>query len=427
MMTKIFRLVAPLIAVAACLASSVTQAFNGLNLIGFGAESNQMAGADVAVARDSSALNTNPAGLAGLRGNQGFDGFGDLVHALDVAHKDQFGNDKDVSNKYLGGINAGYAQRIGNSGFSAGLGFFVQGGAGNIYKDLNTAFGTRDEISTRFDIVKFTPGLGYRVNDRWMLGVSLAAVQSHIKQKFNAQNPNASFFGSQLGGASGTNSGLRLGAMFKATDTLTFGAAYGNKVPLRLRGGWLKANLTAVNPQLGVVTYNNAQVDGLAVPEELALGAAYRPLPPLLFSVKLSRLGWANAVKSATATATNPDNAFVPAQLQTLNFPITGDWKNQTVLALGLAYDLDEQTTLRGGYNYGENPVPNARLTPLFAATGEHHLTFGVVRRFREDWEVTGGIEYLLPAKNSYNSPLFGNAEERNTYIAFQVGIARWW
>ena len=44
-------------------------ASNGLNLIGYGAESVAMGGADVAVAADTLALNTNPAGIARLGGH----------------------------------------------------------------------------------------------------------------------------------------------------------------------------------------------------------------------------------------------------------------------------------------------------------------------------------------------------------------------
>ena len=48
-----------------CLVSSnPIGASNGLNLIGFGAESYIMGGADLAVARDTTAMNTNPAGLS---------------------------------------------------------------------------------------------------------------------------------------------------------------------------------------------------------------------------------------------------------------------------------------------------------------------------------------------------------------------------
>lgn len=57
------RLAVALFAIAlptACLAT------NGLSLIGFGTESVAMGGADTAVARDTTALNTNPAGLTQL-------------------------------------------------------------------------------------------------------------------------------------------------------------------------------------------------------------------------------------------------------------------------------------------------------------------------------------------------------------------------
>ena len=53
-------------AVVACVLPFAAMATNGLNLIGFGTESVAMGGADTAVARDTSALNTNPAGLGQL-------------------------------------------------------------------------------------------------------------------------------------------------------------------------------------------------------------------------------------------------------------------------------------------------------------------------------------------------------------------------
>jgi long-chain fatty acid transport protein len=62
-------------------------ATNGINLIGFGLESTLMGGADTAVARDTGALNTNPAGLAQIHG-RAFDGFGTLLRTTDLAHKD---------------------------------------------------------------------------------------------------------------------------------------------------------------------------------------------------------------------------------------------------------------------------------------------------------------------------------------------------
>jgi hypothetical protein len=58
-------------------------ATNGINLIGFETESTLMGGADIAVARDASALNTNPAGLTQIHG-QAFDGFTSRDCALSI-------------------------------------------------------------------------------------------------------------------------------------------------------------------------------------------------------------------------------------------------------------------------------------------------------------------------------------------------------
>jgi len=71
-------------------------ASNGLNLIGFGAESVGMGGADLAVARDTTAMNTNPAGLTQIRGHR-VDLYGAATYALDVRHRDAFGNDRAVA------------------------------------------------------------------------------------------------------------------------------------------------------------------------------------------------------------------------------------------------------------------------------------------------------------------------------------------
>jgi long-chain fatty acid transport protein len=88
---------APLLVFA--LSGSVS-ASNGLNLIGFGTESAMMGGADVAVARDTTALNTNPAGLSRLRG-VALDTYSAGAYAIDVGHSDALGNDVGVSNRFI--------------------------------------------------------------------------------------------------------------------------------------------------------------------------------------------------------------------------------------------------------------------------------------------------------------------------------------
>lgn len=410
------------------LACNPALANNGLDLIGFGAESAGMAGADIAVARDTSALNTNPAGLTQIRG-RALDLTAAAAYALDVGHNDGYGNDARVSNHWIPIGNLGYAQSVSEY-LTIGLGMFAQGGAGNVFRTINTAFGTNDELSSLFGAAKLTAGLGYRVDPQLSVGAAVSLIHAEARQRFfpntsalNALDPSKPFFGLRLEGATANRAGLKLGVRYAATDALTLAATYTSKTPLPLSDGNLVVNLSARG--LGSVTYRDVRIEGLGFPQEVALGAALQH-GPTLWSVKLAWLDWAGAMAASTLTASNPDNPLAPPLSQTQ----ANEWKSQAVIAIGMAHTLDARTTLWAGFNYGRNPVPAGNANPLLAAIGERHLTFGASRQIDDAWRFGGAIEYQPGAKLTYTNPAlpFGpGAEERNRYIAFHAMLSRRW
>src|SRR5262245_54626324 len=216
----------------ACQAPALVWANNGLNLIGFGAESLGMGGADIAIASDTSALNTNPAGVARLR-DRAFDVYSTTAFPWDVAHADRFGNDHEVDNDFIALGGFGLSTPLGATGLVAGIGFFAQGGAGNVYKDLITPFGGRDELSAQFGIARVTSGLAWRAGDRLSIGVSLGVTAARAKQKVfpstsvaNPDNPAQSFFGATIKNLQTTELGARLGVRYEATPGLTVAGVY---------------------------------------------------------------------------------------------------------------------------------------------------------------------------------------------------------
>src|SRR3954447_3673564 len=74
------------------------EAGNGLNVIGSGLESNAMAGADLSVARDPLALNTNPAGLTQLNGSN-VALHGATAWVLGTEHGDAFNHAQSPANE----------------------------------------------------------------------------------------------------------------------------------------------------------------------------------------------------------------------------------------------------------------------------------------------------------------------------------------
>ena len=53
------------------------------------------------------------------------------------------------------------------------------------------------------------------------------------------------------------------------------------------------------------------------------------------------------------------------------------NWEDQMVYAVGAEYSINPSNAVRVGYNYGESPVPDDYLSPLFPAIVEQHLTLG--------------------------------------------------
>lgn len=403
---------------------------NGLNLIGFGAESIGMGGADLAVARDTSAMNTNPAGLASISGSR-MDMSGAVMHMLSVKHRDSLGNNAEVSNPWVEFASGGYARRWGESPVVLGAGFFVQGGAGNVYKDLVTPFGTRDELSALFRIAKITPSVAYRVSDALFIGASLQVVYADIRQKVfpntsfvDADDPSNSFFGSEVRNMDGIGVGAKLGILYKLSERFTVGAAYTTPIRLPLEDGKVIANMQAA--ELGRVTYRNAEVDGLELPQELGVGMAVRPVRSLLLALDVSWIDWSSSMKRSTLHATDPDTPGAPLVFESSS---SMNWRDQYVIAIGLAYDATERTILRAGYNYGRNPIPDETLTPILATFSEQTVTVGIGHQISREWRIDAAIEYALNDKVTYNNPQlpFGPSQEEGEAIGLHLMVSRTW
>jgi long-chain fatty acid transport protein len=255
-------------------------------------------------------------------------------------------------------------------------------------------------------------------------------VYTDIRQKafpetsfFDPADPGNPFFGSDVK-MDGFGLGVKLGALYKVGDRLSLGAAYTSKIPLSL-DGTVVANMTAAG--LGKVTYGDASIEGIALPQEVAVGFAVWPAPPLLVTVKVAWLDWSDALKTSTLHAAGPDNPGAPP---ILSLPSSLNWKDQYVFAIGFAYDLTEKIVLRAGYNFGENPIPAEMLNPLMAVISEHHVTFGLGYAFRPMWQIATWGEYGFNNAVTYHNPElpFGlGAEEEIEYIAVQVMLSCRW
>jgi len=404
-------------------------ASNGINAIGFGAESVGMGGADLAVALDTSALNTNPAGLAQLD-EQSLDLYLALANSIEIRHKDMFSNDSTNDNDWITIGSAGYAHPVGNLTF--GLGLFAQGGVGVTYKNLNTAFGSQDELSSQLRIARITPGLSWAATNNLFLGASLLITYADIEQKMfprtsaeNSVNPAQSFFGMHIQDADTLNTGYKLGVLYSPMHNLRLGMAYTSKTELSLDGGRARVNMTSIG--LGVVTYSDAEVSGIDQPEELGIGVAWNVNDHWLISAEFNLIRWSEAIKTSVLKLDNPDNVNAPP---TINQTSPVNWNDQRVFALGAKYKHANNSVFRAGINMANNPVPDASLSPLLAPIAKYHLTLGYGKLLGQHWSVNAALEYQIRESAVYTNPdlPFGvGAFTASETAAMHIDFSRRW
>jgi len=413
--------------VAAGVIALPAQAGNGLNVTATGADALAMGGADIAVPGSTVAVTTNPANLAAIPGSR-FDFSAEPFITHGFKHRDALNKTRLSGQPYGVLLNSSYATRLWRPDLSLGVGLFVAGGAGAEYKDLATVFGTRDDYSVTFGVTRLATGLGWQASEQLNVGASVNVVYASLRQKLYPETSvaEAGFYGLRLDGADGASFGGRIGATWKASPTLTLAATFAPKTKLRLEGGVLSVNYSAL--EQGVVRYGEARAKGFALPQELGVALAWQATPSWLWSTELTWLDWSRALSRSRLTARDPEtpNAAVP---QTVELEQALDFRDQLVLAIGTRYALSDRTRLMAGINLARNPVPGSTLTPTLNVTQEFEIDVGIRHDFSDRWSFASTFQFQPAKTESGDNPAqpFTSAREGYGVIGLVFEMTRRW
>lgn len=416
------RLAAP-VALAVVSFPALAYATNGMDPISFGARSAGMGGADTAVATDTNAMNTNPAGITQ------FDHRADASVSLMMPKLTL--NDRVVTpqgtmelNQDLKGeskvfplISAGYAQRVWR-GLHAGLGFYVQGGMGAEFKNART-FVDNDpaqplagqptpatyDLSSQVSYFKVVPTLAYRFDNiapgaDLAIGVGFNIGMSSMKFSHSGfQFPEPDGDGVYQAHKVEFDSNNAVGYAVRAGVLASFlerklqvGVSYQSKASLKYKGPL----------KLDSMLEYDAQAD-FGWPQELALGVGARPIPALLLSVDARWINWADTMDKVTFTGTAKGAA--PQGYESMSMPFQMKWTNQLVVAAGAEVTVVPETLrLRAGYNHASSPVDGAGINPLFPAVTQDHITGGVGVTVMKGFTVDAALELALNNEVKSNS-----------------------
>lgn len=405
-------------------------ATNGYFPIGFGMKTQAMGGVGIAYPQDANAAGANPAGMA-LVDPQFNMSMAAFIPPRRVAA--EFGYAEFQTPDSTAVTPA--PEKSEHNGFPfPGLGMsfelndrtyvgltVVGAGANTDYKQNffqltgvppNEPYGP---LGVQYFQMQLLPTLAYKPIESQSFGASLALAAHTFRAyglgNFGTPGTTADFQFSaddraltNNGPDWGYGAGARLGWIGNFFDEkFSLGAYWASKV-----------YMTKFNRYAGLF----AEEGSFDIPQHFGVGVAFRPATNLHIAFDVQQyqysdvpaIGNRHPTQTLEEVCTRPigvtcsDPSHVSSTTdQALGGPNSFGfgWRDQTVYKLGGMYRLNKKWSFRGGWNYGESPIPDDQLlfSLLAPAVTEHHVTFGTTYSISRAADIDFTIEYAF--KNS--------------------------
>ncbi|GAA6143154.1 outer membrane protein transport protein [Hydrogenophaga sp. 5NK40-0174] len=377
------------VAAAVIAPMGAAHATNGYFPHGYGIKAKGMGGASLAMAQDTFAGANNPAqaAFAGNRVEVGLEFFSpkrEMSRSFGGMTLGTVKSDKELFYVPEMGFNTSLSDEL-----AVGVTVYGNGGMNTSYPGGTTdctAFGGMAGSNAMcgmgglgVDLMQLivAPTVAYKFTPEHSVGVS----PLFVYQMFSASGlqmfqmtPGASTDPQNLtnnGHDSSTGLGVRLGYMGKLTDELSVGASYSPKV-----------SMSRFKDYAGLFA-DRGKFD---IPENMGVGLAFQATPNLQLALDYNRINY-----SKIPAIGNPAGFNMGAQ----NGGGFG-WKDVNVFKLGAQWQMNEGTTLRVGYNRGDNPVTGNNITPNILAPGvmKEHYTLGGTHKINQSSELSWHFMY---------------------------------
>jgi len=212
--------------------------------------------------------------------------------------------------------------------------------------------------------------------------------------------------------------GVRVGYYGQFTPQFAVGASYSTKISMG---------------DFGKYQGLFAQSGGFDIPANWSLGIAFKPTTQWLLAFDYERIEYGD-VPSINNAANLLLQCLGGNRSACLGGPSGAGfgWQSVNVYKLGAQYEIDPQWTVRAGYNYTDNPIQPADVTPNIIAPGvvQNHLTLGATYSWDKKNEITGAFMYAFNNSvqgaslfNNFFPPPQPNMQERIEMDQWSLGV----
>ncbi|MBF0303866.1 MAG: outer membrane protein transport protein [Desulfamplus sp.] len=390
--------------------SSSTLYASGFGIFSQGASSFGQAGSSIAHSQSPSSVFYNPALINDLNGTQLE--LGTTIIKLKFEYEDDLTGASSTTDDSLFFPTTLYASHQFNSDISFGFGIFSPFG-------LSTEWGNSWEgryIATNSELnsICINPAISYKVTPKITLaaGIDFIYLDASLENSINF-TPYGLNDGYQKFSGDGSDYGFNLGMLYKFTESFSLGCSYRSGYSVQLDGD-VSFDLPQESPDMMRALLPDTDAEAvLKLPEVFFAGVAFHITDKWTLETGILWEGWSDFRKIRTEFA-QPVNGMTSNTVEKL-------WEDTVTTNIGIEYLYNDRLTLRTGYLYRENAIPEATFEPslpdadahLFALGFDVHwqrytLSTAYVYERQKEREKNNmvGVEYSGDANGIYNSDI---------------------
>lgn len=338
-------------------------------------------------ADDASTVFANPAGMARIKREQVSGGIA-LIHAktnIDNAGGSASGSNEGDMVPFIGAPMGYYVKPLDDN-WSFGLGLYVPFGLVTDYERnfQGRYHGDRSEVR----VITLQPTLSYRFNEQLSIGFgpTINRIDGELTSAISPI-PGAGDGKVEIKGDD-TALGYNLGVLFEITPQTRFGLTYHSKVDYRLKG-----DTTVSGP--GVIATSAGTYDAsleLTTPESVDFSVTHELDADWTLYAGSTWTRWSRLQE---IRADNKGvGGLLAGGLSSISEP--QNWHDTWAHAVGAAYKLNRQWTLRAGLAVDQSPTNNTDRSPRIPTGDRKIISLGTAWSPNDDMTIDLAYSYLM-------------------------------
>lgn len=356
-------------------------------------------------ADDATTVYGNPAGMARLKREQVSVGAAVIFAKTDIDDtRSTFGGNNDGDMVPTVGVPMGYYVKPIDDKWSFGLGMYVPFGLITDYESgfAGRYYGNKSEVR----VITLQPTVSYRINDQLSFGFgpTINRIDGELTSAvLNPLSPGRNDGKVKVKGDD-TALGFNAGVLFELDARTRIGLTYHSKVDYKLEGDTTLSG-SGFGPLAGKY---DASLD-LETPESVDFSVTHDLNDAWTLYAGSTWTRWSRLEEIRVE-----NTGRLPAALS--NITEEQDWRDTWSYAVGAAYKLNRQWTLRAGLAYDQSPTRNEFRSPRIPTDDRKIFSLGAAWSPNDDVTVDVAYSYLKEEDADINQVSASKGAYRATY-----------